>query len=131
MQYSIIDSTDVLNNIACPERDLALLLIDRFFILEESTTSEKINHYPLDDQASSPEEKAVKLELMNKVIWDTVLSKMGTIDFAKNQKVGKIIHCKPNKFHLINDRTNSLKPYLFEYPNGELQAEINFTIELI
>lgn len=128
VQFSVTDWTEEFNLVGCPERDLAKAVIKYYFDIEQVAVSDRVKHYPLDDQAHSQEEKAKKFQLMNKIIWSTVLIKIGAVDLGSNQKLGKVIYSVPNKFTHAN-KTEDFKAYMFEFNNGELQAEINFTIE--
>lgn len=131
----LIDWTEELNLIQCKEKTLALATIDKYFDLEQVPISEYIKHYPVSTSiilSDSPEEDAAlrtySLERLNKQLWGTVLYKIGGVDFTENQKVGKLLYCTSSKFAYLGKEEDAFKAYCFEC-NGEIQAEINFTIE--
>lgn len=146
----VYDQSDVIQMITSDIKSKGLYYLSRFDF-ESSRSKLDIKHYPLDNLCENTAEAlANALVNMNEALWYTfvhvvekVLGEAG-LDFdlqpvpfgekPYETKLGKIKSCAPARFNYVNTDVPTLQPYAFSYLNEdgklEIQAEINFSVEI-
>lgn len=146
----VYDQSSLLQTITSDIKSKGLYYLSRFDF-ESSRSKVGIKHYPLDNMCENTAEAlADTLVNMNEALWYTfvhVVEKaveeagldfdLQPVPFGEKPvetKLGKIKSCAPNRFSYVNTDVPTVQPYAFSYLNEdgklEIQAEINFNVEI-
>lgn len=146
----VYNQSDLIQIITSDIKSKGLYYLSRFDF-ESSRSKEGIKHYPLDNMCENTAEAlADALVNMNEALWYTfvhVVEKgveeagldfdLQPVPFGEKPvetKLGKIKSCAPNRFSYVDTDVPTVQPYAFSYLNEdgklEVQAEINFSVEI-
>lgn len=143
---TFVDLTFLMNMLECSAKDNIEILLQRFDIVQAHRS--EVKHYPIHVKGPNTNEFVVdQLKSMNSTIWWTVrnavvlemMNKYTTVSQLLNAltiggKLGQIKVVPPLTFDHVNTQLSVLKPFARSYAIDdnelEIQAEINFTVEL-
>ena len=135
------------------EPNAVLSVILRHFDLQQGPRLQ-MKHYPLDDFTTDATQVQAKVSNASNALWMLMLTKVkeavedkgisvgdliaqerawGERSSTEVKKIGKILFETANRFHLVDTKVETVKPYIFVYQSEEgfeIIAEINFTIEM-
>lgn len=146
----VYDQSSLLQTITSDIKSKGLYYLSRFDF-ESSRSKVGIKHYPLDNICENTDESLADTLLnMNEALWQTfvhIVEKaveeagldfdLQPVPFGEKPietKLGKIKSCAPNRFSYVNTDVPTVQAYAFSYLNEdgklEVQAEINFSVEI-